>query len=180
MIQLADRLKERVLFFKKYLNFYTRIGAVTPASQMLATKLSSVVEKIIGDEEVIELGAGTGSLTAEIRHLAPVLVEIDEDFCTILRLKYPELKILNECAVEYLNKIDSRVGLIISIPLVGNGLSLRLKESLWQLYETNKLSWCAIYTYSPFSPLAALAFKESKRVAFVPCNIPPATIWVYK
>ncbi|HET9255569.1 MAG TPA: methyltransferase domain-containing protein [Pseudonocardiaceae bacterium] len=74
------------------------VGAVAPSSSHLAARLAAVVSAA-GDPVVVELGPGTGSVTAAIerrlggrgRHLA---VEIDPVLATYLRAEHPDVEVL--------------------------------------------------------------------------------------
>jgi phosphatidylethanolamine/phosphatidyl-N-methylethanolamine N-methyltransferase len=74
------------------------MGAVTPSSTHLGAVLASVVPRV-GTPVVVELGPGTGSVSAVIaeklppgaRHLA---VELDPDMVAYLRRTRPELEVV--------------------------------------------------------------------------------------
>jgi phospholipid N-methyltransferase len=74
------------------------VGAVTPSSSHLAARLAAVVPRV-GEPVVVELGPGTGSVTAAIeyrlagrgRHVA---VEIDLVLAKHLRAEYPGVEVL--------------------------------------------------------------------------------------
>jgi phosphatidylethanolamine/phosphatidyl-N-methylethanolamine N-methyltransferase len=155
------------------------MGSVAPSSESLATKISSVV-KVQETAEIIELGAGTGAISEKILGMNPVMVEIDEDLCNILIKRFPNKRIINKCAIEYLSQLTHEVGLVISIPLINNPQKKLLIDRIYALYEKHKLKWCVVYTYGSKSPLAGIDFQYVKRVSFVVNNIPPACIWLYK
>jgi phospholipid N-methyltransferase len=82
-----------LLFFTKFLRHGKAIASFVPSSSFLAR---AVVEGIDFDRAgcVVELGAGTGPITAELLRRAPascrvLIVERDPDFCRRLRERFP-------------------------------------------------------------------------------------------
>jgi phospholipid N-methyltransferase len=86
-------------FLTAFLRRPTTMGAVVPSSERLATVLASVVSTV-GSPVVVELGPGTGAVSAVIaerlpagaRHLA---VELDADMVAYLRRTRPELEVVH-------------------------------------------------------------------------------------
>jgi phospholipid N-methyltransferase len=74
------------------------VGAVAPSFSHLAIRLAAVVPRI-GEPVVVELGPGTGSVTAAIEHRLAgrgrhVVVEIDVVLAKYLRAEYPGVEVL--------------------------------------------------------------------------------------
>lgn len=74
------------------------VGAVAPSSPHLAARLAAVVPRV-GKPVVVELGPGTGSVTAAIEHRLAgrgrhVAVEIDLVLAKYLRAEYPDVEVL--------------------------------------------------------------------------------------
>jgi len=85
-------MKEKLLFFKKYLSQSRYIGALLPSSRYLAKAVSKHLE-LDQAKVVVELGAGTGVLTQELIRSIPqncdlVIVERDNDFAHLLKNKF--------------------------------------------------------------------------------------------
>jgi len=154
------------------------MGSVIPSSRFLGNAMYKSVKEL-EHTAVMEIGAGTGAITQHISSLNPVLVEIDKEFCALLRTNYPHLNIVNSCALEQLRKIDERVGLVISIPLINNPFKSSFIPLLNDLYTKGLLTWCVIFTYGLNDPLEQVNFESKKRKRFVLQNIPPAHVWVY-
>ncbi len=154
------------------------MGSVIPSSRFLGNAMYKSVKEL-EQTPVIEIGAGTGAITQHISSLNPVLVEIDKEFCALLKKNYPHLDIVNSCALEQLRKIDKRVGLVISIPLINNPFKTSFIPLLNDLYGRGLLTWCVIFTYGLNDPLEQVNFENKKRKRFVLQNIPPAHVWVY-
>jgi len=171
-------MRKNILFLKKYLKNPQSVGSVIPSSEFLGKAIFKSVKEL-DRTAVIEIGAGTGAITQHISSLNPVLVEIDKEFCALLRQNYPHLNIVNSCALEQLKKIDKRVGLVVSIPLINNPFKLSFIPLLNDLYARGLLTWCVIFTYGLNDPLGQVNFESKKRKRFVLQNIPPAHVWVY-
>ncbi len=171
-------MRKEILFLKKYLKNPKSIGSVMPSSEFLAKAMFNSIKEL-DQTSVIEIGAGTGAITQHISSLNPVLVEIDKEFCALLRQNYPHLDIVNSCALEQLKKIDERVGLVVSIPLINNPFKVSFIPLLNDLYGRGLLKWCVIFTYGLNDPLEQVNFESKKRKRFVLQNIPPAHVWVY-
>lgn len=76
-----------------------RVGAVYPSSARLAALLASVVPSV-GKPVVVELGAGTGSVSSAIAQRAPrgsrhLALELDGEMATYLREQHPFVEVVN-------------------------------------------------------------------------------------
>lgn len=86
------------LFVAKFFRQGTIIGAVTPSSRWMARRLLQDID-LTGDCCVVELGAGTGPITAELLRVAgprcrAIVVERDPDFCARLRGRFPSAEVV--------------------------------------------------------------------------------------
>jgi phospholipid N-methyltransferase len=100
----VKRPPDGLLFFSKFLRHGTAIAAFLPSSPCLAR---AVVRGIDFTQArcIVELGAGTGPITAEIlrrsRGRCPVVVvERDADFCKRLRERFPKADIAQADAAD--------------------------------------------------------------------------------
>ncbi len=171
-------MRKEILFLKKYLKNPQSVGSVIPSSEFLAKAMFRSIKEL-DQTPVIEIGAGTGAITKHISSLNPLLVEIDQEFCAVLRQNYPHLKTINSCALEQLKKVDERFGLVLSIPLINNPFKASFIPIINKLYGNGLLKWCVMYTYGLNNPLGDVDFKNQARRRFVIKNIPPASVWVY-
>ncbi len=171
-------MRKKILFLKKYLQDPQSIGSVIPSSEFLAKAIFATIKEL-DQVNIIEIGAGTGAITKHISSLNPLLVEIDEEFCTLLRQNYPHLKTINGCALEQLQKVEQRFGLVLSIPLINNPFKASFIPIIESLYNRGLLQWCVMYTYGINDPLGEVNFQSKSRKKFVVKNIPPASVWVY-
>lgn len=181
--------KERLFFLKKLIKNPKAVGAIAPSSQNLGDFISRFVQGDI-NQTIIELGAGTGSLTkallkAGIEPQNLILVELDGDMCRMLQDKFPLCQVLHGSADKLDALIDAslhgQIRTIISgIPMVN--LSTAEKQAI----ITASMRVLAVdgqflqFTYGPVSPLPAkkLGLKQ-KRLGHVLLNMPPATVWRY-
>ncbi|MEZ6140599.1 MAG: rRNA adenine N-6-methyltransferase family protein [Zavarzinella sp.] len=86
------------LMVRKFVSHGTSIASFSPSSRFLCR---SIVKGINWDKAkcVVELGAGTGPITRELVKAAGpntrlVIVELDPDFCKVLRHKFPNHEII--------------------------------------------------------------------------------------
>ncbi len=82
-------------FFQQFRRQYFTTGSILPSSRALARALVSEFRKRTGPARVLEVGPGTGAVTAEIlRELRPAdrldIVEINADFIALLRRRFAE------------------------------------------------------------------------------------------
>jgi phospholipid N-methyltransferase len=87
------RSPDWLLFFRKFLRHGTAIASFVPSSAFMARALVKGID-FAPCRVVVELGAGTGPITAELLRRAPascrvVILERDPDFCARLRERFP-------------------------------------------------------------------------------------------
>src|SRR5262245_45218701 len=99
------------LFLTKFFRQGTAVGAVTPSSPWLARKLVRDID-FTRARCVVELGAGTGPITAELLRRAgscrAIIVERDPDFCACLRQRFPTAEIVEADACDLAGILDER------------------------------------------------------------------------
>ncbi|MFN8496141.1 MAG: phosphatidylserine decarboxylase [Caldilineaceae bacterium] len=84
---------EQLAFFRQFLADFSVTGSVAPSSAALAAALSRECAQQRGPKRVLEVGAGTGAVTAElVKHIQPgdqlVVCEINPTFATYLRKRF--------------------------------------------------------------------------------------------
>src|SRR5690348_18390104 len=90
---------EEVLFFRAWMAHPLKVGSILPSSPFLAKVVAR--NTVYGpDDAIIELGAGTGSITkglikAGIPRERLFVVELDADMCTFLRKQLPQVQIIH-------------------------------------------------------------------------------------
>ena len=82
-------------FYQEFRRAYRDTGSILPSSRGLARALTSPFRRRGGSARVLEVGPGTGAVTAEIlRHLLPDdhldIVEINGHFVDVVRRRFAE------------------------------------------------------------------------------------------
>jgi phospholipid N-methyltransferase len=101
-----------LLFFGKFLRHGSAIASFVPSSAYLARAVVKDLD-LAGSGVVVELGAGTGPITAELLRLAPpgcrtLIVERDPDFCARLRERFPAADVAEADAGDLDRLLDER------------------------------------------------------------------------
>lgn len=174
---MLNALKDRGLFLKKFLACPSTVGSITPSSNSLGFTIGSIAREL-APCNIVEIGAGTGSITSYLADLDPTVIEIDKDFSEILAKKFPTLQIVNECCLNWMQRQKSPFGLVVSIPLINNPFRSHFIAELQRCYESGRVKWCVIYSYGLRNPLNGVDFKKATRRKLVLSNIPPAHVWV--
>jgi phosphatidylethanolamine/phosphatidyl-N-methylethanolamine N-methyltransferase len=184
--------KERLLFFGLWLKRPRKIGAVAPSGP----KLAAAMVKAGGDLSaglIVELGGGTGPMTrallaAGVEPERLLVFERDPQLAAILERNVPGVRVLREdaAAVDTIVRAlghEQATAVISSLPLVSMPLAVReriLAASFALLAPGGRY---VQFTYGPVSPVPDSVMKSlhlhKTRAAWVPDNIPPATVWVY-
>ena len=178
---------EHGIYLKKFFMNPFKLGSVAPTSKSSANFLAKHIDK---NGYIIELGAGTGSLTAGILDagIDPkklIAIEIDPTFCKMLEKKFPNLKII--CAdARNLKEILSdevlkNISCIVSaMPLLHLSKNIRIKviSAITECIE-DKGKYIQV-SYSPISPVPWKEFNlKQERYGTIFKNIPPITIFGY-
>lgn len=100
------KLPDWLLFFGKFLRHGRAIASFVPSSVYLSRAILKSID-FARARVVVELGAGTGPITAELLRAAPgtcrcVIVERDPDFCARLRERFPQAEVVqgDACDIE--------------------------------------------------------------------------------
>lgn len=127
----AEALSDYMLFFGQFLRNLRQSGAILPSSSALARAMTSYLARKQGQVRVLEVGAGTGALTAGIVPLlrpgdALDIVEINPELMARLQRKFQTLPQFHTdgVAVRFINEDVRNVSLerdydyiIFSLPL---------------------------------------------------------------
>ncbi len=172
------------------------VGAVAPSSPHLAARLAAVVPRA-GQPVVVELGPGTGSVTAAIegrlgargRHLA---IEIDPVLADYLHAEHPGVEVLVGDAAEL--EILLVKHQVIAVDAVVSGLpwSLIDPDSQRAIVDATARSLAPVGCFTTFAYLHALpmtrarqfralldeVFDEVLITRTVWWNLPPAVTYV--
>ena len=182
---------EELLFFRRWIANPLKVGALLPSSPALARVVARNVD--IGPEDaVIEVGAGTGSITKALIASGKIpperlfVIEIDADMCTYLRKQLPHVQVIHGDAGRLAEIVPSRwhgkVSTVVSgIPMIT--LPFAAQQRLIR-------SWFSImkpggkmlqYTYSLVSPIPEDKLDlRGRRCGMTFLNVPPASVFAYR
>lgn len=130
------RHDDEARFLKNWFKNPLRMGAVAPSGPVLARRMASYVDPD-GVGPVIELGPGTGAITAALvaRGVDPrrlVLVEYSVDFCRLLRERFPTATVVHGDAYTLSRTLSGRLAepadaLVSGLPLMTRPEPIRFK-----------------------------------------------------
>ncbi|TWI07349.1 class I SAM-dependent methyltransferase [Aerolutibacter ruishenii] len=179
-------------FFRQWLRNPRRMAAVAPSSAGLAAAMLRELPE--GTRRVIELGGGTGAVTAALLDAGIegenlLVVELDEKLHAHLSVRFPQVRIvkgdagdLPRIAAHYL--ADGPADAVVS----GLGLLSMPREAQRDVMAAafaclRPEGRYVQFTYGPAAPVAEDVVAELglqvRRGAFVLRNVPPATVYVY-
>lgn len=176
-------------FWRAFLRDPQRIGAIAPAGRPLSEAMAREVLAVDHPGIVIELGAGTGSITRalfEIRHRMTELIAIEKtpELAMRLRQKFPGMRIHVHCASEVERLAlpgHSPLTLVSSLPFRSLPArdKHRLSNAIARISEQTAHFRLIQYSYFgrlPFpSPTKNLVWRRRHTIVR---NLPPATVWV--
>ena len=188
--RLSPGLDDKLAFFKEWIARPKVVGAVAPTSSGMARKMAGVVRPD-SQSPVLELGPGTGAITAAIveRGIDPgklVAIEYSEIFLPRLRQRFPGVNFIHGDAFN-VSRIATDLGIdrfdtiISALPLLTMPLGMRhcLVEAM--------LDWLAPgrplvqFSYGLRPPVPARSgHYDVDHLSTVLCNLPPARIWAYR
>jgi phosphatidylethanolamine/phosphatidyl-N-methylethanolamine N-methyltransferase len=184
------RLDDEVHFLRSWMEKPLATGAVTPSGKPLARAMASFVDPDL-DGKVIELGPGTGAVTAALveQGIDPerlVLVEFNPSFCGLLRARYPEATVVQGDAYAIRRLAGSLIrrpaaAVVSSLPLFTKPMKFRLRlvNDAFNLMHPGAPFIQFTYAVVPPIPkeLEGATTECSERIWL---NLPPARVWVYR
>lgn len=161
----------------------TLTGAVAPSSRRLALAMVRATGEV---RHVVELGAGTGPVTKELRgrlpHASLVVVEMQPGLAQELRNRFSGLDVRQNLAHEVLDGLAylDPVAVVSSLPF--RSLPQDMHEvtvaSIEQFLRRIPGSRLVQFTYQPRAPFEASADFRWHKTCSVWRNAPPAGVWV--
>lgn len=187
-------MKESLLFLKRWLTNPLRLGTCFPSSKALGRLMAKCVkEEWNGEDDIIELGAGTGRFTRAlleggIPQERIIAFELDKELASYLRKTFPGITVIegNACFMKHL--LQQEYSQHRAIGVVASGLPMLafpkivkdkiMTESFDLLREGGSF---VQFTYSPFSSVNCERFGLlKKQKGWILGNFPPANVWAYK
>ena len=172
--------------FTTFLKSPRTVGSVTPSSVFLGRAMTEKINRRCS-ASVLELGAGTGSITAHILNRLPsadllTCVEVDEKMCMKFRASYPDINLLEKDCRE--------IGTIFAGHEIGNIVSSLPYRSLPKsttdtIFEqkislSNSQTVISLFTYdfvfSNYHRRYPIRLIDSQSVYL---NFPPARVYHY-
>lgn len=181
---------DEVRFLQSWFQNPLRTGAVSPSGRALARTMAGYVNPD-DDGPVIELGPGTGPVTAALiaRGVAPerlVLIEYNPEFCNLLKARYPGATIIRGDAYDMRATLNGRldkpaVAVVSSLPLFTKPAPER-EDLVAQAFALSCPGAPFIqFTYAVVSPVPPAPGRiHAVRSPRVWRNLPPARVWVYR
>jgi phosphatidylethanolamine/phosphatidyl-N-methylethanolamine N-methyltransferase len=164
------------------------VGALLPSSRGLARAMARAAE---GAELIVELGAGTGAITAALCEQHPrtptIAVELQAALAEHLAARYPQVDVRCAPAHSVLRGLEAavpRVVLVSSLPFRSLPLRWRAPTSLAieRFLLADARRHLVQYTYQPRAPFD-LRHADALRwhqYGVVWRNAPPAWVWVLR
>jgi phosphatidylethanolamine/phosphatidyl-N-methylethanolamine N-methyltransferase len=189
LIRTKNNSKEAWIFLKRWFKHPLRLGAIAPSSQALADLICRQVA-FKEDGIVVELGAGTGSLTRRLISAGIPLdrlfvVELDPELHSFLAASLPQANVILGDArhlekllpAKYIGKVST---IVSGMPVSTMPFKIQ-KEIIDSAFKVLSPEGDILqYSYRHTSPLPSkrLGLESEKRgITFK--NIPPATVWRY-
>jgi phospholipid N-methyltransferase len=176
------------LFLTKFFKHGRAIAALAPSSPWLSRELVRGID-FGGARAVVELGAGTGPVTAELLRAAPatcrvLIVERDPDFCRRLRQRFPSADVAETDAI-HLDRVLTERGIeradhfVCGLPLPSFAPEARDRVLAVVARRLKADGTFRQLTHLPglYYPLYAQYFS-SVRFHFVLRNLPPGGFYV--
>jgi phosphatidylethanolamine/phosphatidyl-N-methylethanolamine N-methyltransferase len=161
------------------------VGAILPSSRRLAETMARAAH---GAQRIVELGAGTGAITAALRRHHPdvplLAVELEPRLARQLRERFPTVEVRAAAAHLVLREATDLPGdtvLVSSLPFRSLPPRLRLRSSvaIERFLTAQPGRRLVQYSYVPREPfpLRARGPLRWRRLAAVWGNAPPAWVW---
>lgn len=179
-------LRDEWQFLSRLLHRPRGVGAVAPSSAALARAMAAAIPLTEGD--VLELGPGTGVVTEAIlaRGIAPerlTAIEYDPAFADLVKQRCPGVTVIRGDAFDLARTLGPRppfAAILSGLPLL-NFPPERRAHLLAQIFAQLQPGAPFIqFSYGLKPPVEPPPGIGVARAAFIPLNLPPARVWVYR
>lgn len=186
----GQRFGDAAQFLRTWAEKPLQTGSVTPSSRFLSRAIARHIDPA-GEGQVIEIGAGTGPVTEALIHRGIaekrlVLIEYSEEFCALLRRRFPAATVVQGDAYTLVDTLAGKLaapaaGVVCGLPLFIKPEAVRL-DLLRQAFSLMQPGGPFVqFTYAVVSPMPLRnAFFTARRSPRVWRNMPPACVWVYR
>jgi phosphatidylethanolamine/phosphatidyl-N-methylethanolamine N-methyltransferase len=185
----TDTITDNLRFLRALIARPKNIGAVAPSSRALGRAIARQLDPSRSGP-VLELGPGTGVITAEILNhgIAPerlTLIEYDSEFAQAIAARFHGVHVIQGDAFDLGRTLGARhtelfAGIVSGIPLL-NFPTARRRAYVEALAERLLPGAPLIqFSYGMHAPVVPPAGHSVICAARVWANIPPARVWVYR
>lgn len=175
----------RLAFLMVAITHPSTVGAVLPSSRHLGQAMAEAAGPA---GLIIELGAGTGAITAALRAHLPatplVAVELQRHLASVLRRRHPDIEVRQQPAHQALADLADAPGdavVVSSLPFRSLPDEMRAisVEAVCRFLCAQPGRRLVQYTYQPRAPFEVPAGFPLRwqRVRTVWRNVPPAGVW---
>ena len=181
-------LRDWWLFVRRFLHAPRSVGSIAPSSPVLVRAMLDAAE-VERRQVLVELGAGTGVVTAELLRRMPtdatlLVFEIDEHFVTALRKRFadPRVRIIQASATElpkYLDHagVDHADCIVSSLPIgsLPRDTTHAILRSIRACLDQGDVF--VTYQYTPVRlGMLRASFPTMRIVGIILGNLPPALV----
>ncbi len=184
---------ENLSFLKLWFRRPASLGAVLPSGRSLALAMAGEIDPT-APGVVLELGAGTGSITAALLESGKnpeniVVIEREAVLCRFLAARFPQIHVIYGDArwmrILLRNAGIKSVGAIVSgLPFLSIPKKVRIAIIAQAFSVLPNDGILVQFTYGPAPPVSHSLTKDldilGDRSSWVLDNLPPATVWRYR
>ncbi len=190
LLQQRRSAPHRGVFFRSWLKDPFHVASITPSSRWLARLMATDVGR---GARVVELGAGTGTLTEAIvergvREEDLYLVEQHAMFCGVLRQRFPGSSVVQADAATLTDSLGSLRGtvdyVISGLPIVwfNRDKKARILQEAFELLQPH--GRYHQFTYLGLPPVSGRLLDElglrATSLGVSPLNLPPAFVYRFE
>jgi len=187
---LKNDLHDASRFFRAWMDGPMALGAIAPSGVALATVVAMQVDPT-SRGPVIELGPGTGSMTAALikRGIDPkrlILIEFNKAFCDVLADRFKGVTIFYGDAYQIGKtlrnlKISPAAAIVSGLPLYSRPLEERIRLVREAFHYMAPGAPFIQFTYAATSPIP-IGTRDivADGLPMVWFNLPPARVWIYR
>lgn len=180
--------KDSAFFLQKMLRNPFQVASILPSSRFLCRRMLQEIDP--NCKRLVELGPGTGVVTRQILDKGIpaqnlTLVELDPDFCTLLRDRFPGVRVENSGAQNLSQLGCKNVDAIVSsLPLLAFPMGLQ-EEILSEIFKVLAPGGLYVqFTYGLNNPVNAdiIAKHRLQHQTYgrVWANLPPAQVYAFR
>ena len=174
-------------FGREWMKAPLKVGAVAPSSSGLARAITRGLSAT--DGPVIELGPGTGVFTSAllargIPGACIAAIESSSGFASALTSRFPEVRVIcaDAARIRHLYPFHAPTNVVVcGLPLLSmpSGKVFRILMGSFAVLRPG--GSFRLFTYSARCPVPRVTLDRlglvARRVAFVPLNLPPASVY---